>query len=74
MMNPPYGERLGIRHKLQQTYTEIGTWMKHQAKGKTGFVITSDPGLAKKIGLKPSVNQTFFNTTLECRFLGFDLY
>lgn len=74
VMNPPYGERLGIRHKLQQTYTEIGTWMKHQAKGKTGFVITSDPGLAKKIGLKPSVNQTFFNTTLECRFLGFDLY
>ncbi len=74
LMNPPYGERLGIRHKLQQTYTEIGTWMKHEAKGKTGYVITSDPGLAKKIGLKPMVNQTFFNTTLECRFLGFELY
>lgn len=74
VMNPPYGERLGIRHKLQQTYTEIGSWMKHQAKGKTGFVITSDPGLAKKIGLKSAVNQTFFNTTLECRFIGFVLY
>ncbi|MCH8486541.1 MAG: class I SAM-dependent RNA methyltransferase [Candidatus Cyclonatronum sp.] len=74
VMNPPYGERLGIRHKLAETYTEIGSWMKHKAKGKTGFVITSDPGLAKRIGLKPAVNQVFFNTTLECRFLGYELY
>ncbi|MCH8556605.1 MAG: methyltransferase [Balneolia bacterium] len=74
IMNPPYGERMGNKQELAATYNEIGTWFKHKCTGKTGFVFTGDVPLSRKVGLKPFKNLLFYNTTIECRLLAYELY
>ncbi|MFN2372881.1 MAG: class I SAM-dependent RNA methyltransferase, partial [Cyclonatronaceae bacterium] len=74
MMNPPYGERMGEIQQLEQLYNRIGTFLKHSCAGKTGFVFTGNMELAKKIGLKASKRIPFYNSTIECRLLEFELF
>lgn len=74
MMNPPYGERMGEIQQLEQLYNRIGTFLKHSCAGKTGFVFTGNTELAKKIGLKASKRIPFYNSTIECRLLEFELF
>jgi putative N6-adenine-specific DNA methylase len=72
--NPEYGERLGVISELELTYARIGDFMKNKCQGYTGFVFTGNLDLAKKIGLKASRRIEFFNSTIDCRLLRFDLY
>jgi 23S rRNA G2445 N2-methylase RlmL len=74
IINPPYGDRMGDKEILPETYTDIGTWFKHQAKGKKCFLFTGDARLAGKVGLKSESSRTFYNTTIECRLLEYDIY
>jgi putative N6-adenine-specific DNA methylase len=74
VVNPPYGMRLGEDTDLRPLYTEIGDFMKASCAGKTGYVFTANMALAKKIGLRAASRTQFFNTTLECRLLEFELY
>lgn len=72
--NPEYGERLGDENDLQNTYTEIGNFMKQNCEGYTGYVFTGNFNLAKKIGLKPKRKIEFYNGKIDCRLLEFELY
>lgn len=74
VVNPPYGMRLGEDTDLRPLYKEIGDFMKSSCAGKTGYVFTANMALAKKIGLRAASRTQFFNTTLECRLLEFELY
>lgn len=74
LMNPPYGERLGDKELLLETYEDIGTWFKQKGTGKTGFVFTGDTGLSRRVGLRPSRKLNFYNTTLPCQLLEYELY
>lgn len=74
ILNPPYGQRLGEIKGLEELYTEIGSFFKKSCAGKTGYVFTGNPDLSKKIGLKPFSKTPFYNSTIECRLLGFELY
>jgi putative N6-adenine-specific DNA methylase len=74
VMNPAYGERMGEIAKLEETYKRIGDFLKQKCKGYTGYVFTGNPGLAKKISLKPKLSFPFFNSGIECRLLEYDLY
>jgi len=74
IMNPPYGERMGRKALLEETYTDIGSWFKHHAKGRRCYVFTGDLPLSKKIGLKPEETRKFYNTTIECRLLRYEIY
>ncbi|HMB98743.1 MAG TPA: hypothetical protein VKM36_09695, partial [Balneolaceae bacterium] len=55
-------------------YRQIGDFMKTKCPGKTGYVLTGNFVLAKKIGLRSSQRIPFFNSTIECRLLEFELY
>lgn len=72
--NPEYGERLGDIRELEQTYARIGDFLKQKCGGYTGYVFTGNFDLAKKIGLKASRRLEFYNSTIDCRLLEYELY
>lgn len=74
VVNPPYGMRLGEQSDLSGLYKKIGDFMKNSCAGKTGYVFTANTALSKKIGLRASRRVPFFNSTLECRLLEYELY
>ena len=74
IFNPPYGERLGKPEELGELYSAIGDFLKQRCTGYTAFVLTANLELAKKIGLRTSKRQLFFNADKECRLLRYELY
>jgi putative N6-adenine-specific DNA methylase len=74
MINPEYGERLGDLKELEATYKRIGDFMKQQCRGYHGYVFTGNLDLAKKIGLKANRRIEFYNSTIDCRLLEYELY
>lgn len=74
MVNPEYGERLGDIQELEETYSRIGDFMKQQCGGYYGYMFTGNLDLAKKIGLKAKRRIEFYNSTIDCRLLEYELY
>lgn len=74
IINPEYGERLGDIRELETTYARIGDFMKQKCRGYYGYVFTGNMELAKKIGLKASRRIEFYNSTIDCRLLEYELY
>ncbi|RBL90606.1 THUMP domain-containing class I SAM-dependent RNA methyltransferase [Chitinophaga flava] len=73
-MNPEYGLRLGEITELEETYSRIGDFMKQKCGGYHGYIFTGNLDLAKKIGLKAKRRIEFYNSTLDCRLLEYELY
>lgn len=74
MINPEYGERLGEQTALEHTYARIGDFMKQRCSGYHGYIFTGNMELAKKIGLKARRRIEFYNATIDCRLLEYELY
>ena len=74
VVNPPYGLRLDPGEDLRPLYRSIGDFMKDKGAGKWGYVFTGNNALGKKVGLRTSSKTQFFNTTVECRLLEYELY
>ena len=73
-MNPEYGERLGNEQELENTYAEIGDFMKKKCGGYWGYVFTGNLDLAKKIGLKAKRRIEFYTSIIDCRLMEYELY
>jgi putative N6-adenine-specific DNA methylase len=73
-VNPEYGDRLGEETELEETYARIGDFMKQKCKGYYGYIFTGNLDLAKKIGLKAKRRIEFYNSTIDCRLLEYELY
>ena len=74
IFNPPYGERLGQDDNLVGLYKAIGDFFKQDCSGKWGYVFTGNFALAKKVGLRTNQRIEFYNSTIECRLLEYELY
>jgi putative N6-adenine-specific DNA methylase len=74
MVNPEYGERMGEIEKLKETYRGIGDYFKKKCQGYRGYIFTGNLDLAKYIGLRTKRRIPFYNSTIECRLLEYDLY
>ena len=74
MFNPEYGERLGENDELEVTYKRMGDFLKQKCAGYRGYIFTGNMDLAKKVGLKASRRIEFWNGTIDCRLLKYDLY
>jgi putative N6-adenine-specific DNA methylase len=74
MFNPEYGERMGEEVELTATYARIGDFLKNRCRGNTGYVFTGNLDLAKSVRLKPSRRIEFFNATIDCRLLEYEMY
>ena len=74
IMNPEYGERMGQVDQLKPTYKNIGDFFKTSCKGRTGYVFSGNPELAKSVGLRTKRKLPFMNAKIECRLLEYELY
>ena len=70
--NPPYGERIG--ENVDYLYTAFGDNLKSQYDGWNAWLISSNMGALKKVGLRPSRKIKVFNGSLECRFMKYEMY
>jgi putative N6-adenine-specific DNA methylase len=73
VMNPPYGERMDDANIIPM-YKAIGDHLKHACSGLSAWIISSDEGALKRVGLKPSRKFALINGTLTCKFYRFDLF
>ncbi|MEX0660218.1 MAG: class I SAM-dependent RNA methyltransferase, partial [Balneolaceae bacterium] len=74
VVNPPYGMRLDADEDLRPLYKKIGDFFKSDCPGKWGYVFTGNNALGKKVGLRTSSRQMYYNATLECRLLEYEMY
>ncbi len=74
VLNPEYGERMGNVRHLEDTYRRIGDYFKQRCAGYRGFIFTGNRALAKQVGLRAKTRTPFYNSTIECRLFGYDLY
>ncbi|MEO6639179.1 MAG: class I SAM-dependent RNA methyltransferase [Ginsengibacter sp.] len=73
-LNPEYGERMGNKTDLEQTYSRMGDFFKKKCKGYTGYIFTGNLDLAKKVGLKAKRKIEFYTGKIDCRLLEYELY
>jgi len=73
-LNPEYGERLGDETELENTYAQIGDFMKKECGGYWGYIFTGNQDLAKKVGLKTKRKIEFYTSIIDCRLLEYELY
>jgi 23S rRNA (guanine2445-N2)-methyltransferase / 23S rRNA (guanine2069-N7)-methyltransferase len=71
--NPPYGERMGDETTLIPLYQQLGTKLKDEFKGWQVAVLTGNPELGKKMGLRARKQYAFFNGPIACKLLLFSV-
>jgi 23S rRNA (guanine2445-N2)-methyltransferase / 23S rRNA (guanine2069-N7)-methyltransferase len=71
--NPPYGERIGAESGLPALYSELGSILRDRFKGWLAAILTGNPPLARNLGIYAKRTHRFFNGTIECRLLRFEL-
>ena len=71
--NPPYGERVGDVATLGALYAELGDTLRRKFPGWTGYVLTGNPDLGKRIGLRSARRHMLYNGAIECRLLVFPI-
>lgn len=70
--NPPYGERLGEKAQLMDTYRDLGDFLRNYV-GFSAGVITSDPELGRVMGIRAKKVNKFWNGALDCVYLQFEI-
>lgn len=65
--NPPYGERLGEATQLMPLYQQLGRVLHAHYQGWHAAILTSNPMLAKALGLRAEKQYTLYNGALECK-------
>jgi 23S rRNA (guanine2445-N2)-methyltransferase / 23S rRNA (guanine2069-N7)-methyltransferase len=71
--NPPYGERIGAESGLPALYSELGTALRDHFQGWQAAILTGNPPLARNLGVYAKRTHRFYNGTIECRLLRFEL-
>ncbi len=73
LINPPYGERLGAESNLPDLYFRTGQLLKEHFLGWHASLITGNPELGKKLGLRATRMHSLYNGRIECKLLHFDV-
>ncbi len=73
VMNPPYGERLGAESNLPDLYFRTGQLLKGHFSGWHAALITGNPELGKRLGLRAVRRHALYNGRIECKLLHFEI-
>lgn len=73
IINPPYGERLGVQADMPALYARIGAVLKERFLGWRAGLFTADAELGKNMGLRAVRMNTLYNGPIECRLLSFQV-
>ena len=71
--NPPYGERLGAGDDLSALYQQLGALLRTHFDGWRAAVLTGNPALGKRMGLRAARFHRLDNGPIECRLLHFEI-
>jgi len=71
--NPPYGERLDGPDTLGETYAALGDLLKQRFAGWRAAVFTGNSDLGKRMGLRARKRNHFFNGSIPCVLLQFEV-
>jgi 23S rRNA G2445 N2-methylase RlmL len=72
VVNPPYGVRLGEGEELQDTWYQLGAWLKGLGGGDA-WVLSGDKDLTRHLHLKASQRIPVINGGLDCRWIHYEL-
>lgn len=73
IVNPPYGIRLGEVRELRSLYSALGHQLKTHFEGWKAGVFTGNPDLGKTMGIRACNKRSFFNGSIPCELLLFDI-
>ena len=72
IVNPPYDKRIPTDFKI--FYSEIGNTLKRNYDNTSSWIFTANMNAIKCIGLRTSKRIKLFNSSLESRFLNYQIY
>ncbi len=73
VMNPPYGERLGLNN-ADELYAMIGERLKHNFAGCKAWIIAYKVEHFNSIGLRHNSRTSLMNGSLECELRSYELF
>ncbi|MCB0385877.1 MAG: RNA methyltransferase [Bdellovibrionales bacterium] len=73
VVNPPYGERLGITEDLKDVYRDLAHSLKQGFKGWKLFLLSGNQELTAALKLKAEKRHRVYNGNLDCRFLEYHI-
>lgn len=71
LTNPPYGVRMGNGDDLPALYASLGDAIKRSFRGWSAAVFTGEPEMGKRMGLRATGSNLFYNGAIPCRLLRF---
>jgi 23S rRNA G2445 N2-methylase RlmL len=72
--NPPYGERLKAKNKVEELYIELSRTLKTEFKGCSLWMLSGDKDLTPFLRLKSEKAYKVDNNGIDCKWLRYDLY
>ena len=73
VVNPPYGERLGDEESLSGLYAELGGLLRQHFQGWKASVLTGNPEMAFKLGIRARKFYKLYNGAIECKLFNFEI-
>ncbi len=73
VVNPPDGERLGDEESLVGLYTELGGLLRQHFPGWKASVLTGNPEMAFKLGIRARKFYKLYNGAIECKLFNFEI-
>ncbi|CAM4426207.1 MAG: Ribosomal RNA large subunit methyltransferase K/L [Legionellaceae bacterium] len=71
--NPPYGERIGEEAELQYLYNYLGKVLKERFIDWKASILTANPNLGKKMGVRAQKIYALYNGAIPCKLLNFTI-
>lgn len=65
--NPPYGERIGEKHEVEELYEDMGRTFE-KLDDWSFFVLTSHPNFQNLFGKKATKNRKLYNGRIQCYY------
>lgn len=73
IINPPYGERMQPKD-IEGLYKSIGDQLKKKFEGYDAWILSSNKGALKRIGLRASKKLDLYNGSLACKYYHYEMY
>ena len=74
LCNPPYGIRMQGQDSLDETYRQLGDFLKQRCKGSDAYVYFGNREMIKRIGLRTTWKKPLRNGGLDGRLVKYTLY
>lgn len=74
IVDPPFGERVGTRDELEDTYKNLAHTMKVGFKGWECYVLSGAPELSAAMKLKAERKFPLYHGPIECRLLKYKMF